>query len=305
MSHLLVIGSLNMDLIAQAPRLPQPGETIIGATFSMAAGGKGANQAVAAARLGAAVHMIGRIGDDHFGHQVRSELAFAGVAVEHVRIDSDCPTATGHIVLDRDGRNAIVVASGANAHVSAAQIRDAGNAWQGAGAVVLQLEIPIAANLAAVAVARERGLPIVLNAAPMDLDARELVEAVDYLVVNEIEAEQLAGERIATPEDAIDLAHAIARPRQTVVITIGAQGAVLVGETLRAHEPAPRVEVVDTTAAGDAFVGGFAAELLRGAPPDAALRTGVLAGSAACTKLGAIPSLPTRAELLGATRQRS
>lgn len=297
MPHLLVIGSLNMDLIAAAPHLPQPGETVIGATFSMAAGGKGANQAVAAARMGAPVKMIGRIGDDEFGHRVRAELADNGVDVAHVGVDPDAATATGHIVIDPQGRNSIVVASGANARLSEQDVQRAEHAWRDVGVVALQLEVPLTANWAAVRRARELGARVVLNAAPMDLRARELIAACDELVLNEVEAEQLAGEPITNPADAIDFALAMRTGDQRVIVTIGAQGAVLVSSSARLHQPAPQVNVIDTTAAGDAFVGTFAAALLAGASESEALQQAVLAGSWTCTSLGAIPSLPAKAEL--------
>jgi ribokinase len=297
MRHLLVIGSINMDLIASAPRLPERGETVIGASFAMAAGGKGANQAAAAARLGTAVQMVGRIGDDEFGHRVRAELAEAGVGVDYVYVDPDTPTATGHIVIDREGHNAIVVASGANAELSDNDVASAERAWVNAGLVALQLEVPIAANRMAIDQAHRQGLAVILNAAPMDTAARDVIAECDYLVVNEVEAEQLAGERITSANDAIDLAVALRSGRQRVIITIGAEGAVLVNQDVRLHQPAPKVKVVDTTAAGDAFIGGFATGLLAGMDDERALQLAVRAGSQACTKLGAMPSLPTRAEL--------
>ena len=297
MFPLLVIGSLNMDLIVRAARLPQPGETVIGARFSTAAGGKGANQAVAAARLGAGVRMIGRIGDDEFGHRVRAEVAAAGVEVSHVRVDTETATATGHIVVDGEGRNAIVVASGANARLTPDDLASAENAWIDARLMVLHLEIPLATHLAAIAIARERSIRVILNAAPMDVEARALIEAADCLVVNEVEAEQLAGEPITSAADALDFAHALQQRGQAIVVTIGAGGAVLATGGRTSQVAAPRVEVVDTTAAGDAFVGGFSAALLRGLPETEALRHGVMAGSLACTRLGAIPSLPVRSEL--------
>jgi ribokinase len=293
----LVIGSLNVDLIARAPRLPGPGETVIGGTFHIAAGGKGANQAVAAARMGAAVAMIGRIGDDDFGLLVRTELERAGVGLDHVRVERSVPTGTAHICVDARGRNAIVVASGANERLDDADVSRAVSAWAGAALVVLQLEIPLATVAAAIREASARGLPVLLNAAPAQPLPGELLRAVAWLVVNEVEAEQLTGERIESPADAMRAASILRTGTQRVVVTLGAAGAVLLGEAPPTHVPVPRVEVLDTTAAGDAFVGALAAGLVRGDADETAVRDAVIAGSLACTKLGAIPSLPTVAEV--------
>lgn len=291
--HVLVVGSLNADLVMHAPRLPQAGETVVGATFQVAAGGKGANQAVAAARLGAKVAMIGRIGDDSFGELVRSELLRAGVDVAQVGVDAHAATGTGQIVVDQTGQNAIVVAAGANACVTVADVSNAVAAWDGAALVVTQLEIPLAAVAVTIAMAAARRLPVLLNAAPAQALPDQLWHAVDWLIVNEIEAEQLGGRTIRSVADAMAVASALRRPGQRVVVTLGAAGAVLVDEGENLHVPAPSVAAVDTTAAGDAFVGGLAAALQRGAQVCDAVREAVVAGSLACTKAGAIPSLPT------------
>jgi ribokinase len=291
--HVLVVGSLNADLVMRAPRLPQPGETVIGASFHVAAGGKGANQAVAAARLGAKAAMIGCVGSDSFGELVRGELAAAGVDVEHVRVDPEVPTGTAQIVVDQTGENAIVVASGANMRVAAGEILKAKPSWDGAALVVTQLEIPVAAVAAVIDEAAARRLPVLLNAAPAHGLPDQLWHAVDWLVVNEIEAAQLADRTIGSVAEAVAVASAVRRLGQRVVVTLGAAGAVLVDDSGTLHVPAPSIVVVDTTAAGDAFVGGLAAALQRGAPSSTAVREAVIAGSLACTRAGAIPSLPT------------
>lgn len=295
--HILVVGSLNADLVMHAARLPRPGETVIGASFHIAAGGKGANQAVAAARLGAPVAMLGRVGNDAFASLVRDELVSAGVNVDALLVDRETATGTAQIVVDADGRNAIVVASGANACVDVSNVTRAA-AWDGATLVVLQLEIPLVAVAAAVATARTRGVPVILNAAPAQCLPDDLWHAVDWLVANEVEAEQLSGEAIRSVDDAMRVATALHRSRQRVVITLGGNGAVLVGEAPPLHLPAPTVDVVDTTAAGDAFVGALAAALHSGASDADAVRAAVIAGSLACTKLGAIPSLPTTDDIV-------
>lgn len=296
-AHILVVGSLNVDLVMRAPRLPHPGETIIGATFHMAVGGKGANQAVAAARAGASVAMIGRLGNDAFGALARDALRAAGVNTDAVLTDSDAATGTGQIVVDDAGRNAIVVASGANACVSVADVVRQTAAWDGARLVVLQLEIPLVTVAATIAAAAARELPVVLNAAPAQPLPADLWHAVDWLVANEVEAAQLLGRPVTSVHDAVEAARALRRTRHRVVITLGAAGAVLLGDAQPLHVAAPRVDVVDTTAAGDAFVGALAAALVSAADDADAVRRAVLAGSLACTKLGAIPSLPTAADV--------
>lgn len=303
MKRIVVIGSLNIDLIAVAPHLPKPGETILGTSFHMAAGGKGANQAVAAARLGAPVAMVGCVGDDPFARLVRDEMTAAGVDIERVRTDPSAFTATGSIFVDHSGQNSIVVASGANARLSPADVEAAADLLAAAALVMLQLEVPLETNLAALEAARQRGIPVILNAAPMDRAAIDLIEACDWLVVNEIEAEQISGRRVTEAADAVVVAEAMNRPEQHVVITLGPAGAVLVHQHDSRHVEAPRVDVVDTTAAGDAFVGALAAVLQRGGAPEEALRHAVLAGSLACTKMGAIPSLPTADEVQASSKR--
>jgi ribokinase len=295
--HVLVVGSLNADLVMRAPRLPCPGETVVGATFEVVAGGKGANQAVAAARLGAPVVMIGRVGDDAFGRLVRDELVRAGVRDDHVRVDPDYPTGTAQIVVDQAGCNAIVVASGANARVEVGDIMQATAMLAAASVAVLQLEIPLVAVAATIAAAKARAVPVVLNAAPAQPLPHDLCAAVDWLVVNEVEAEQLSGRSIRDVVDALDAAKLMRHPGQRVVVTLGAAGAVLVRDDETEHVSAPAVNVVDTTAAGDAFVGALAAGLHGGDEDREVLRAAVAAGSLACSRAGAIPSLPTVAEL--------
>ena len=191
--HVLVVGSLNVDLVMRVARLPHPGETVPGAAFEVVAGGKGANQAAAAARLGAAVRMIGRVGADSFGERVRAALATEGVEVTDVRIDCEVPTGTAHVVVDASGQNAIVVASGANARVAVADAIGPTAAWNGAALVVLQLEIPLVTVAATVANAVARGVPVLLNAAPAQRVPADLLRAVQWLIVNEVEAAQLIG----------------------------------------------------------------------------------------------------------------
>ena len=295
--HVLVVGSLNTDLVMRAPRLPRPGETIVGGVFHMVPGGKGANQAVAAARLGAPVKMIGRVGNDAFGRLARDAVGDAGVGVVAIWVDPNTPTGTAQVIVDAHGQNAIVVASGANACLSVADVTRATAQWEEASVVVLQLEVPLMTVAAAIAMAAERRIPVLLNAAPAQVLPDELWHSVGWLVVNEVEMEQLAERAIASLDDAIAAARELRRRGQHVVVTLGAAGAIVVGDGEVLHAQAPRVDVVDTTAAGDAFVGALAAALHRGLAATDAMQHAVVAGSLACTKAGAIPSLPTAADV--------
>jgi ribokinase len=293
--HVLVVGSLNADLVMHAPHLPRQGETVLGATFEVVAGGKGANQAAAAARLGVPVSIIGCVGDDMFGHLLREALHAAGVQIEHLRVVAQTATGTAHVVVDAHGNNAIVVAAGANAALAPDDLADAEPVWADAAVLVLQLEIPIPTVTRAIRLAARRHIPVVLNAAPAQALEPHVLDGVDWLVVNEVEAEQLSGHGVGSPSDAIAAAAHFRRPRQRAIVTLGAAGAVLVRDSEPLHIPAPQVDVVDTTAAGDAFVGALAAQVRRGVSDDAALRYSVIAGSLACTRRGALPSLPDAA----------
>jgi ribokinase len=241
--------------------------------------------------------MVGRVGNDPFAGLVRNEMTAARVDIERVLTEPSAFTATGSIFVDELGQNSIVVSSGANARLTPADVEAAAGLIERAGLIVLQLEVPLATNEAALEAARRRALPVILNAAPMNTAATELIAACDWLVVNEIEAEQVSGRKVVSPADAVVVAESMGRPRQHIIVTLGAGGAVLVHEHRSCHVPAPAVDAVDTTAAGDAFVGALVAVLQRGGSDEDALRRAVLTGSLACTKMGAIPSLPTTAEV--------
>jgi len=293
-----VVGSLNMDLIVSASRIPAPGETIIGHGFHTAAGGKGANQAVAAARLGAQVSMVGRVGDDAYGQAQLSNLAADGVDTTFVKVDPETHTGVALITVDDAGENSIVVSSGANWQMSAADVDDAEVAIAGADMLLLQLETRSEVVARAVELAARHGVPVVLNPAPARPLPPELLAQVTYLIPNEGETALLSGQ----PVTGLDSAGAAARTlRQmgigTVVLTLGGQGAFLFAEGQKEHVPAFPVEVVDTTAAGDAFVAGFAVAVASGQPLGEAVRFAAAAGALATTKLGAQPSLPTLEEV--------
>jgi ribokinase len=266
-----VVGSANLDLVARVERLPRPGETVTDATFERVPGGKGANQAVAAARLGAAVRFVGCVGGDAFGEEVRSALDASGVSCE-VRV-ADVPTGVALIVVDQHGENEIVVAPGANMSLRPDDVR-----IEEDDAVLCQLEIPLE-TVAAVA-ERARGF-FALNAAPARTLPHDVVGRADVVVVNRYELEALGD---ATPKLA--------------ALTLGAEGAVLLeaGEEVARAAP-PRVDAVDGTAAGDAFTACLVVSLLEGRDREEALRRACAAGAIAASRFGAQPSLPTAADV--------
>lgn len=290
---IVVVGSMNVDFVVEVPRLPHPGETIIGGDLAQHPGGKGANQAVAAARLGQHVAMVGRVGVDEPARLLVDTLREAGVDTGFVETVPDRPTGIASITVDADAENTIVVSPGANSALRADDVERAADVLAGADAVLLQLEIPLDVVEAA---ARAAGGTVVLNPAPArDLPA-ELLQAVDVLVLNETELELLAGAELAStePDDVAELARRIDGPA-AVVVTLGAAGAVLVRDGSVAHVPALPVQAVDTTAAGDAFCGALADALVRGEDLAEAVQWAVRVAAVVVTRLGAQRSLPDRA----------
>jgi len=293
-ASVLVVGSLNMDLVVPVPRHPKPGETVVGGDLRRFPGGKGANQAVAAARLGARVRMIGRVGADAYGAELRRGLEAEGIETADVA-ELDAPTGVALIGVSEDGQNAIVVSPGANARLRPEDL--APERFVGAGVAVLQLETPLATVRRAAELGRAAGARVLLNAAPAQALPEGLLKAVDLLVVNEFEAAQVAGAREPEgPEEALALARELARRVPVAVVTLGARGLVWAGVEGEGVLPAFEVRAVDTTAAGDAFVGGLAAALAAGEPLQPALRFASAAGALAATRPGAQPSLPHRRE---------
>jgi ribokinase len=295
--RITVLGSINMDLVIHAPRFPAPGETLLGGPFETHPGGKGANQAIAAARLGSApdVAMIGCVGDDGHGAELRRVLASERVDTEGISECAGTPTGVGVITVDATGENHIVVASGANAAVAPADVERNVASIESADVLLLQLEIPMPALLHGVEAARRGDARVVLNAAPACELPEELLQAVDVLIVNEVEARMLATD---TDEPVDTLARALAqRGPRTVVVTLGARGALLFDGAELFESAAHDVQAVDTTAAGDAFVGGFARALVEELPAPDALALASAAGALAVTDHGAIPSLPQRARV--------
>ena len=295
---ILVFGSINIDLVSTVDRFPSAGETVSGEGFSVLPGGKGANQALAAARAGATVAMFGAVGEDAFADLALANLAGAGVdlrGVSHIAAPTGCAT----ILVERGGENRIVIVPGANAHASGAAV--AQNALATGATLVLQQEVPATANLSLAKRARAAGLRVVLNAAPARALSRECMQLVDVLIVNEGEAAALARD-LGWPTAWADFApaarSALAPTRDAaVVVTLGARGAVWCGSPPAQHAIAPRIEAIDTTGAGDAFVGTLAAALDAGATPGESLRRAVAAGSLACTCLGAQSAMPDAAAI--------
>jgi ribokinase len=307
MSTILDVGSLNADLVVQAPRFPQPGETISGNDLQIIPGGKGANQAVAAARQGAEVAMVGRVGKDSFGPELINNLKRNHVDTSYVRIDSDSSTGTAIIVVDSNGQNSIVLSPGGNGKVIPADLNAV--PFSDYTLLLLQLEIPIEAVLSATQRAKESGLRVLLNPAPARPLPDELISLPDFILPNETELSLLTDQPVNDVASAEKAAKTLLeRGAQNVIVTLGAKGALIVSRNQVTHVNAYKVEVVDTTAAGDAFIGGFAAKLLEsnGLPLDAqelalalqnAVRYGCACGALAATKFGAQPSLPSKEDV--------
>ena len=304
---IVVVGSLNTDFVTRTPHVPAPGETVLGSDLLTLPGGKGANQAVAAARLasraGPPVHLVGRVGDDDPGRRLLASLALGRVDAAHVRVTRGVPTGCALILVEATGENSIVVSPGANARVTPADVDGAAPLIRSAAVVLLQLEIPVATVRHAITLCRRLGVPTVLDPAPVPVKGmpRSLFSA-DYLTPNETESFRLAfgaparGPRAATPSSVAAALHA--RGARTVVLKLGARGAAFAGrgvalESVRPH----RVRTVDSTAAGDAFNGALAVALAEGKDLRDAVLFANAAGALCCTASGAQPALPRRREV--------
>ena len=301
-AKIIVVGSLNTDLVACASRIPVAGETITGHTFLSACGGKGANQAYAAARLGARVEMIGRVGGDDFGKQMRANLENAGCDTAGVETVSDISSGIALIFVGDNGQNSIVVVPGANERLTPADIETSKSRFTGASSLLLQLETPLATVQAAAAAARAAGVRVILDPAPAPSTAlpAELVRLVDVLTPNESEAAILAG----MPPGRMNVAQAfeVAKKLQqlgprTVIVKLGDQGCALRDGNDEHALAAPVVKAVDTTAAGDVFNAALAVALGEGADMVAACRAANRAAALSVTRRGAQPAAPSRAEL--------
>ncbi|MGB5168900.1 MAG: ribokinase [Acidimicrobiia bacterium] len=288
---IVVVGSVNSDLVARVEHHPAPGETVLGLGHETMPGGKGANQAVAAARIGSDVVFVGRVGADEVGRSLVAELVGEGIDASHLVVDQETPSGLAIITVDDAGENAIVVSSGANGRVSAADIDGASAVLMAATVTLLQLEIP----LAAVTEAAEASAGIViLNAAPAAALPEVLIRSTDVLVVNRGELQTLTGSDDPTSARTLSI--------PVTVVTLGPDGARIVRAESDEAIPAPVVSPVDTTGAGDTFCGVLAAGLDRGLSLETSVRRAVVAGSIAVTEIGARSGMPSLAELDAALR---
>lgn len=292
---IVVVGSSNTDLVVKIPKLPQVGETVTGGTFSVAPGGKGANQAVAAARLGAEVWFIGRVGEDEFGRSRVEDLRREGVSTDFVVWDEEAHSGVAFILVDQRGENMITVAPGSNARLSAEDVWRASEAIRAADALLLQFEILEEAIIAAERVAKERGTLVVVNPAPWKPVSEEVLSLADVVVPNEIEARGILG-REGSPEELVS--SLLDKGPKMAVVTLGKRGALCAERGQEpVHVPAFEVKAVDATAAGDAFCAGLAVALVEGRRLPDAVRFACACAAMAVTRLGAQPSLPKREEL--------
>ncbi len=293
-----VIGSSNTDLVVKAPKLPAPGETILGNEFVIAAGGKGANQAVAIARLGGEVTFIAKLGTDDFGDQSMENFKKDGLHTDFVFRDKESPSGVALIFVDDSGENMIVAAPGANAKLTPDDIDKARESIKKADIIVLQLESPLDSVEHAIDIAREEGIPVVLNPAPGKKLSPEFIAKVDYLTPNETEAEILTGVKVIDDETAKKAGKILLDyGAKNVIVTLGKRGAMVVIKEESILMPAFEVKAVDTTAAGDAFTGGLAYALASGRELKKAVRFANAVAALAVTKMGAQPSMPKREEL--------
>lgn len=295
----VVLGSVNVDLVLRCATLPQPGQTVHGQDFQTLPGGKGANQAVAAARLGAPVAFIGCVGDDDFGRTARAVLAAEGIDTTHLHTMAGTPTGVAMILVDGAGQNCIALAGGANALLDTAQVDAAAALIEGAALFVCQLESPLAVVRHAIAIAHAAGVPVLLNPAPAQALPADVLAQVDVLVPNETEAAVLAAWPDGTPFDAAVAAGRLrALGPRTVIVTLGADGAHVATDGLARHVPAPTAaRVVDTTGAGDTFIGAYAAARCEGADLARAVAYAQRAASLSVTRAGATGGMPRRDEL--------
>lgn len=289
---------MNMDLVVQAPRNPKAGETLAGTGFKMIPGGKGANQAVAASRAGANTHMVGYVGEDIFGRILLDSLSDAGVNVERCQRLPEISTGIANIVVEPNGENRIIIVAGANGCVTMEMLENYWAYIRNSALVILQHEIPLLTIHTIIKRCAGENIPVLFNPAPFYPIPEEVAALVDIFVLNETEAGGLAEMVIDSVEAANKAARTLLKnEKQSVIITLGKDGAVLLNHSGSIYQPAFKVTAVDTTAAGDTFVGGYAASRLEGKTASECLKYAVAASALAVTKLGAQTSIPTRAEV--------
>lgn len=300
-AQVVVVGSLNMDLVARVVRLPRPGETLVGETFGTVPGGKGANQAVAAARLGASVAMVGCVGDDVYGQELRDALLVEGIDCQAVEIAQGVSSGVALIMVDATSQNTIVIVEGSNGRLLPEGVQRFEHLLDSAKVIVCQMEIPAQTVAFTLALGRKLGKTVILNPAPVQGSLPvEWYANIDYLIPNEHEATALTGQVVNGLESAKQAAvRLLELGAGKVIVTLGAEGALLVRARGVEHFPAPVVQPVDTTAAGDTFVGGFAAALAQGSTEREAIMFGQRAAAISVTRAGAQPSIPLLGDLRG------
>ena len=293
--RIVVVGSANVDLTTFSDRMPRPGETIFGSRFDLGFGGKGANQAVAASLCGARVHMVARVGDDLFGPATIENLEKQGVGTRNVKTVKGVGSGVAPIFVDPSGQNRILVVKGANDSLTPQAVERAAPLLKRAALIVLQLEIPLETVYYTIRFARKNDLRVILNPAPAAPLSLEQLSGVTYLIPNETEAESISLKSVTTIEDALESARElVARGFPRVVLTLGERGAILAGADGAQHFPALKVETVDTTGAGDAFIGSFAAFLGEGIPEGEAVARANLYAALSTTAVGTQKSFVSR-----------
>ena len=298
MKKIVVIGSTNTDMVVKAARIPAPGETILGGRFLMNPGGKGANQAVAAARLGGAVVFVAKVGDDLFGREAKSLFAKEGICTDYVLTDAVEPSGVALIMVDEKGENCISVASGANGTLTPGDVEAARGEIEKAGLILMQLETPVETVLRAAQWASAKGVPVVLNPAPACELPDALLKCLSLITPNESESQLLTGIQVSDETSAALAAKALcAKGVKSVVITMGAKGAFVYADGQGVLVPAFKVKAVDTTAAGDVFNGALAVALTEGHSLTVAVGFAAKAASVSVTRMGAQASAPYRDEI--------
>ncbi|MEK3867746.1 ribokinase [Paenibacillus sp. FSL H7-0716] len=295
---IVVIGSLNMDMVVRTNRSPDAGETLIGQAFALSPGGKGANQAVAAARLGAEVSMIGRVGKDTFGSEMLEIIRNEGIHIEHISVSEHQATGVASIIIEEDGENRIIVVPGANIELTVQDIQALEAVISQTKIIVLQLEMDLAMSEQAIAIAHRKGIPVILNPAPARVLKDEMLAQVSYLTPNETEAGILSGMTVDSAETAEQAARILLQKGvQNVIVTLGSKGALIVNAEGAKAVPGFPVKAVDTVAAGDSFNGALAQQLVLGKTLEEAVSFANAVGALAVGKEGAIPSLPQLSEV--------
>jgi len=296
---IVVVGSCNTDMVVKSDRLPVPGETVLGGAFMMNPGGKGANQAVAIARMGGNVTFISKTGNDLFGRQSVEMYGDENIVTDYIFSDQHLPSGVALIMVDRNGENCIVVASGANGSLSPKDIEKARNVIENADILLMQLEVPMDTVEYAAKLAHEKGIKVVLNPAPAAFLSNELLKCLYAVIPNKTEAEMLSGIKVSDLETAKQAADIIAaKGVDKVVITLGSKGALIKDGDVYSFIPADKVEAVDTTAAGDTFCGAFCVGISEGLSIEDAVKMATKAAGITVTRAGAQASIPYRKELL-------